>query len=113
MVLQLTIVCPVLVQTREEAQRLFCQQIVGSRSEVVSTQIHAIVEQTGLQAKVSTACGLPLNLCITDTSERKSCNSVQELCTAEIAAGSIVIDIVVTADVITGSQTQEVNGLDL
>ena len=108
----LAAVAPVLVQTSEITQRLKGEQIVGSGAEVVQAQVQTVVQQTGIQAHVQAAGGLPLNLVVANTIERESRSTVVALhvltCT-EIATGSIVVDIIVAADVVAGRQAQVVD----
>ena len=112
-ILQLAAVRPVLVQSGEETQRLLCQQVVCPALECVERQGHSVIEQTGFQSYIETVCGLPLYLGVTDAAERQLCNGMQILLCAEIAAGSVVVDIIVAADIVAGSKTQVINAFDL
>ena len=112
-ILQFAAVRPVLVKSGEETQRLLCQQVVCPALECVERQGHPVIQQTGFQSGIDTACGLPLYLGVSDAAERQLCNGMQVLLCAEVAAGSIVIDIIVAADIVAGSKTQVVKAFDL
>ena len=113
LVAQLTAVGPVLVETGEETECLIVQQVVGVGTEVVEADSQAVVDEATLKADIEAACGLPLHLGITDTVDSEAGDGSQELLSAEIAAGSEVVDVVVTADVVASRQTQVVDTLNL
>ena len=110
-VLEFAAIAPVLIQTGEESERLHGQQVVGLALEEVGGEVDAVVQQVGFQTHVETLGGLPLDGGVTDAGEREARYGVHEHLTLEVAAGSIVVDIIIAAHIITGRQTQIVHPL--
>ena len=113
LVLQFTTIRPVLLQTTEVAQLLECEQVVGLRTEVVEAQAQAVIEEATLQTQVQATGGLPLNLRVTDTLESDTRDGVEELRSTEITACSVVVDIIITTDIIAGRELQVVDTLHI
>ena len=61
-VAECTTVAPVVLQAREESQRLEGEQIVGVANESVQAEREAILQQIGLQAHIEATGNLGLQL---------------------------------------------------
>ena len=77
-VCKLTAVSPVALYTRDETEFLKCEKSCGCRLEVVEAYVETVAEEITLKAYVEPTCGFPLDSCITDFCEGKSCYVVKE-----------------------------------
>ena len=109
LILQFAAIAPVGLQTREEAERLQGEQVVGGRTEVVDAQGEAVADEARLEADVKASGGFPLDLGVSNAAERKGRSLMQEIARAEIAAGCIEVDVVIAAHIEAGRQAQVVD----
>ena len=94
------VVAPVLPQSRHILQGLIHQQMANVAVEPVDTQVQAVGQEVGFEAKVQPRGGLPLQAGVADILERQSRDVLQEVVGGEIAACGMIVDVVVTADVV-------------
>ena len=81
--------------------------------EVVEAQSHTVVEQVSLQSEVQFLGILPLNLVVTDVGQLRTDGTCVVAHGGIAGTSGIVRDTVVTADVVTGIQSQVVDGMGL
>ena len=109
LVLHRTTIRPVTLQTREEAQRLEHQQMIGIAAEVVEANIQTVVNEVAFKTGIETLSSLPLQIGVTDILERKTRNYIEEIVRAKVTTCSVIIEVVVTTDIEASRQTEVVD----
>ena len=109
-----TTVAPIVVDTGNRVVKaLQREQVAGVVDVVVEVHTQTVVEPIGFQTDINLAGLLPLNLVVTNVVELSGCRAVEILYRVERCTGSIVADVIVAADVESGTKQQIVDGCRL
>ena len=104
-----TFIGPVLLHTRQEVKFPGGKQVSSLVPENINASRDTILEEHTLQRQVPLCCCLPLDTTVRDVVEVKTNSVVCYLHALPISTGSIVIEVIITALVETGSQLKIVN----
>ena len=114
LIVERTAVAPVVIDTGDGVvEGLQSEQVCCVVVEVVEVDSYAVVQQCCFQADVELAGLLPGDALVADVVKDGGGGAPEVLADTEGGACSVVVDVVVAADVIAGLQQQVVDALGL